>query len=232
MHAQVRRILLQNESWDVNQLGMPINQLYLATTAVLFSSVMLDGVSRMGANFAAEERENLAQLWRYVARQIGVLPELCAGGYEEGLRLAYITSEAHGPCDEDSRRLVHALLGKAVPTATTRDERKARLVTRLCHAVSRRLLGDRLADELELASGYGWDRALALLKPVLATYSVSQRVGQTSRNLALRAGLRTWEAIVDEGLVAARRQLSDSLEADPAGSSSQDLGERLQRATQ
>ncbi len=78
LHAAVRQLLLHHpsKSWDIEKLGLPINQEDMAGTLMTFSWVILDGLDKIHISLTAEEKQHYLNAWREVGRQMGVVPEL------------------------------------------------------------------------------------------------------------------------------------------------------------
>ena len=73
LHAYVRSKLLK-KGWDVEELGLPINQADMAVTGLSFSCNVVFGCEGLSCAFSDEEREAYVVLWRVICHHIGVLP--------------------------------------------------------------------------------------------------------------------------------------------------------------
>jgi hypothetical protein len=200
MHAQVRRLLQQSGRWDSARWSAPINQHDMLATILLFSQVFLDGLRLLGLHVDRHEGDDFIHLWRVIGWLIGV-DEVLLPDDEISARTAsetiYLTQ---GPPDVDSRELVAALLNAPAQTAhTPAQQRQARVRMHITRQLCRHLLGNPLADALEvprerpalaapilIGALVGLDRARARL-PVLERY-------------ATRAGRRYWDAVIALGL--------------------------------
>ena len=200
MHAQVRRLLQQSGRWDSARWSAPINQHDMLATILLFSQVFLDGLRLLGLHVDRHEGDDFIHLWRVIGWLIGV-DEVLLPDDEISARTAsetiYLTQ---GPPDVDSRELVAALLNALAQTAhTPAQQRQARVRMHITRQLCRHLLGNPLADALEvprerpalaapilIGALVGLDRARARL-PVLERY-------------ATRAGRRYWDAVIALGL--------------------------------
>jgi hypothetical protein len=198
MHAQVRRLLLQSERWSLAELGLPINQLYLAVTNTLFSAVILDGLRRIGMSVAPDDAQALMALWRYSGHLSGVVPELAAASEQDALRLKTAILDVCLPPDEDARLLVRSLMD--APRTMAHDPLMRRLAAvnqPLMEALSRYLLGDTLADQLGLSKSLP-----ARLGPRLGVLALSgatfgARLLPGLRGLAHRLGHMLWRQLMD-----------------------------------
>jgi hypothetical protein len=113
-HAQMRRLLRQM-AWKEEHWGLPINQLDLAGTSLLFSVNLVRHLRQVGFHFSAAESEAIMHLWRYSGYLLGIEPELLCATETEGRHLAELIFELTGAPDEDSRTLIRALMEVAMP---------------------------------------------------------------------------------------------------------------------
>lgn len=120
-HALIRRGLLRDSGGERQRSldprarwqptwGVPINQLYMAGTGVLFGGAVIDGLRRLGVPLDEDEREDVFHLWRYAAHLMGVDPAINPASLEEALRLDAFLGDSRREADADSRRLIAALL--------------------------------------------------------------------------------------------------------------------------
>jgi len=85
MHAQVRRLLIGSGRWSLADWGAPINQIYMGATINMFSSIVVEGLGKLGLPLPADDAEDLVALWRYSGWLSGVTDALCPGSVHEGL---------------------------------------------------------------------------------------------------------------------------------------------------
>lgn len=200
MHAQVRRLLLQRGTFPLDRWGMPVNQAYMAGTNVLFSSLFLDGLSRLGFLMSPEERDDVVQLWRYGGLLMGVDPKLCAATEAEGMRLIRLIHAVIDKPDDDSRALVRALMEAPLEAAKTPVEKAlAKRLVSMLFGVSRHLLGEQLADWLGHPRD-SWRHTVIPLRALNATMSRIERSVPESKDPLYRFGLSTWESVIENGL--------------------------------
>ena len=127
-HAQMRRVLRQAANkdtgkwwWEANEWGMPINQMDLAATSLLFSVSQLRHLRRVGFHFTAAESEGVMHLWRYAGHLLGVVPDLLCATEAKGRGLQRLLFDAYDGPDKDSIRLIQALMKTAVPACWRPD---------------------------------------------------------------------------------------------------------------
>jgi hypothetical protein len=200
MHASVRAMALASPKWNLAAWGTPINQPDSAGTGLLFSWVVLDGLDKLGFSIEGEAREDLIHLWRYVSYLLGVDDDLLCTSEREAKNLwELLATTQHGP-DEDSRRLVRALLESGRKAARSDVERaRAERMVPVSYALSRYFIGDEMADALALPrTGIG--RALPLLKRVRSgARLLAKGLGALPVGTA-DAGARYWQFVVEQGL--------------------------------
>ncbi|MBL8603406.1 MAG: DUF2236 domain-containing protein [Myxococcales bacterium] len=201
IHAAVRTMLARSPRWNEAAWGLPINQVDMSGTALLFSYIVLDGLDKFGFHATPQEREDFLHLWRYVAWLIGVDESLRCTSLDEARTLWELLSMTQGPPDDDSRALARALIESGDRQARDPAARfRALRMKAVGYAISRYMLGDAYADGL----GYPSKGALAHLIPLFRHFHA--RAGATLRVLpdlpfaTPEAGARYWETIVNTAL--------------------------------
>ncbi len=200
MHAQVRWLLVRDARWDGERWGLPINQHDMLATILLFSSVFIDGLRVMGMPIRESEGEDYLHLWRYVGAIIGVEPELMPRTFAEAQADAELIQETSGEPDEDSRALANALF--AIPRDAARSRIEHHLASAriaVMQALCRRLLGDRLADGLDIAAT-PLDRLMPLTAPMIRGVHSLRRLSPWLEGQAQRLSDAYWEMSSTAGL--------------------------------
>lgn len=198
MHAKVRALLEASPHWRTDAWGTPINQHDMLATNLLFSSVFLDGLRIMGFPVSPREAGDYLHLWRYVGWCIGVDPALLPADVSDALAAEEVIRATQRPPDDDSRALVEALICSPLHAAKTPAARRlAQARVTLISQLSRRLIGDELADQLGLArSPVGL--TIPMLRPLVRQ---SARAGQLlPRAWIRRASEIYWESVISTGL--------------------------------
>ncbi len=151
VHASVRRAIWARGGFDVERWGQPINQHDMLATTLLFSAVLVDGLRMLGMKIDDAWADDWLYLWRAASRVLGVEDDILPSRHEEALELARTIFAVQGAVDDDSRRLVHALLDFPARAATTRAQRlRAKALRRWSSTTCRYLVGDDVADALQL----------------------------------------------------------------------------------
>lgn len=111
MHAAVRHLLKNDprQPWDP-ALGTPINQEDLAGTLMSFSFVVLDGLERLGAELAPEDRDAYFRAWMAIGRIMGVKDELIPETLDECRALTQLIHERQIAGSPEGAALAKALL--------------------------------------------------------------------------------------------------------------------------
>lgn len=222
MHAEVRRLVLGSGRWSHVDWSEPINQHDMLATILLFSSVFIEGVRRLGVHVSRDEADDYQHLFRWVGELIGVSPELLPASHAEARRLSDFIRLTQGPPDDDSRELVSALLEGPLRLAKTpsqrrRAERQVAISTGLC----RSLVGDELADGLGLSRDGHRHWALGVRATLRLLESARRGVPRVNDWVQL-IGTRYWDFTVNQGLggVPARYELPERLAGMPPDSQS------------
>ncbi|HEU5028403.1 MAG TPA: oxygenase MpaB family protein [Spirillospora sp.] len=200
MHAQVRAALARRADWDREAWDLPVNQVQLTGTLLLFSLVMLLGSRALGLRFSAADRAAALHLWRYVGHLMGVHPDLVPASEADAWRLLWLESATEFLPDDSSRRLGRALMDAAapllLPPALKDSPAARRVLTNYLFSYSRIVLGKRNADHLGAPDSRPYRAAvLGTAAGVFALESVRRLVPGATR-LSERAGRRRRTALI------------------------------------
>jgi hypothetical protein len=203
MHAEVRRMILRSDRWDLSQWGAPINQHDMSATTLLFSLAVLDGLRLLGLQIEPGEAERYMQLWRYVGYIIGCDRELTPASELAARQLADLIRATQAAPDDDSRALTRALFESPLTVAKGEAQlRRARLQRDFGQGLSRGLLGDELADHLGIADTR-WRHAVSVIHKLnTAAERIRLRLPAAQR-AAVKSGHRYWDRVVEIGLAGA-----------------------------
>ena len=215
IHAQVRRMILKTGAWRAEKWGAPVNQHDMAGTQLLFSVVVVDGLRSLGVAIDRDEAERYVQLWRLVGHVLGVDPALNPASLDDTYRVGEAIGAIQGPPDADSRALTRALLHVPIHDAkTNRERRNAVRQVRFAEAMCRHLLGDALADALDVPRT-SWRFTVPLLKRLVSGVELVRSTVPFGDVPALLVGNRYWDRVVEIGLAGAAAEfgLPDKLAA-------------------
>ena len=146
-HARVRRQILRSGKWDPS-LGVPLNQAHMAMGTIILSCLVPDGMRRLGGRIRREEMEGITLIWRYVGYLFGVGAPMSFTSEAEARRLIEVGYSLEFDADEDARRLCNALVHATPEILKIRNPFLARTLVSILFALSRKLLGDGVADRL------------------------------------------------------------------------------------
>jgi hypothetical protein len=149
VHARVRHLLANSDAWDSDAWGTPISAAHLGFATTVFSMRLLQHSVSVGAKFSKEEKESVLHVWRYAGYVMGV-PEGILFVNEKHARDIFDVAHMCEPvADSDSATMANALV-EAIPlTAGIEDPDEQRTVKELAYRLSRSLIGNRLADQLQ-----------------------------------------------------------------------------------
>jgi hypothetical protein len=203
IHAQVRKMLLKSDRWDLNAWGTPINQHDMAGTTLLFSASIIDGLRKLGMRVSHEEADAYIHLWRWVGRTIGVHSDVLPASEQDAMRLADLISMTMGEPDQDSRDLTRALFEAAYDGCVTKKQlREAHRNVVLGRLICRELVGDELADKLGVPPT-PIRYAMPMLKRFVAGVERFTRAVPFGDRTAVAMGTRYWDRVVEIGLQGA-----------------------------
>lgn len=149
VHARVRHLLANSDAWDADAWGTPISAAHLGFAITVFSMRLLQHSVSVGARFSEEDKESVLQVWRYAGYVMGV-PEAILFASEKHAREIFDVAHLCEPApDGDSATMANALV-EAIPlTAGIEDPEEQIAVKDLAYRLSRSLIGNRLADQLQ-----------------------------------------------------------------------------------
>ena len=170
LHARIRRQILNSGKWNPT-IGLPLNQAHMAIGTITFSLLVLDGMRRLGGRFSKRELESVLLVWRYVAYLFGISSEMLHTSEAEARHLMEVAYSLEFDPDEDSKRLCKALIEAAPEFMKIKSDFTARMFVRILYSLSRRLLGDSLANRL----GYPGEKHRALCSALIALTWILER---------------------------------------------------------
>ncbi len=148
VHAQIRRLLNHSSEWDAEAWGVPLSAAHIALAVANFSAKLLKRASRFGLVLNNEERQSFMMIWRYTGYLLGVPETILFRDEEEAYNFYRIADLCEPPPNVESIVLANGLINSAPVVAGIADPTERRQVVNHIYAVSRALIGDRLADQL------------------------------------------------------------------------------------
>lgn len=148
MHARVRRLLSHSPEWDGAAWGTPLSAAHIGFATACFSGLLLKRAAMLGVELSPEERESFMMVWRYSGLLMGVPEALSCTDQAEALRLHDIGKLCEPPASDESIILANCLINSAPVVAGITDRRERDRLTRRIYQVSRALIGDELAGQL------------------------------------------------------------------------------------
>ena len=183
MHAIARQKFLNSMSTKEASIT-PIGQEDMVFTLLGFSLLVLRGLRRIGVRTTSEEDSAYYHLWRCAGWILGIdmrmLPPTLAQAWEAYRRLA---NDMRCPTKE-SYRLAQASLDSMA------SKPPIYLPRPVLYNLSRRLIGDRLADELQFPENIGARLAIATSNPLISAWSSLQQRQRRIERMTLGFGWR------------------------------------------
>ncbi len=112
MHAAIRYLIRHDENnpWDAQELGQPINQEDLAGTLMTFAFVVLEGMKALRIDLTPEQQEAWLYVWRAVGRIIGVDERLIPANMAEAHELTFLIRERQVAQSKEGVEMTAALI--------------------------------------------------------------------------------------------------------------------------
>ena len=149
VHAQIRRLISSQPDWDTDAWGSPISAAHLALANTVFSARVLRYIRRLlMLKPSAEEREGFMHIWRYQGYLMGIPELLIAHTEEQANHLFEIGLMCEPPPPMESIAMANALVN-AAPTLVNMEGPDSEKLVRKVYRLSRALIGDELADQLQ-----------------------------------------------------------------------------------
>lgn len=144
MHSAIRHLIRGTGRWNEGELGVPICQEDLLGTLLTFSSVIIDGLRRLGMEVTDRQAENYLYFWRIVGEMLGIRKDILPKNMKEAeIIKRSIERRHHGPSPEGVQ-MTRALL-----------EYHAGLIPgeffdNVIPALIREMVGDEISDWMEI----------------------------------------------------------------------------------
>ena len=150
MHSAIRYLIRQTGTWPEQELGTPICQEDMLGMSLCLSLVVLRDMRELGIKLSDEDADDFLYQWRVIGELLGVRPDILPENFAEAeIAFKTITARQHGPSPEGIK-MARALLemhADLIPGETFDG---------IMPAFMRRLIGDQIADWLELPRT-GWE---------------------------------------------------------------------------
>ena len=148
VHAQVRYLLKNSEEWDADAWGVPLSAAHVGYAITAFSARLLKHMRSLGAVFSEEEAASFMATWRYSGLLMGIPESILFQGEEDALKLYEIGTMCEPVPGASSIVLANSLVNSAPLVVGIDDPAEGQKLSRYVYKVSRALIGDSLADQL------------------------------------------------------------------------------------
>ena len=149
VHAQIRRLLGQTEEWEHDAWGVPVSAAHLGYTVACFAARAVKHSEALGARYSPEERAGFHDVWRYAGYLMGIPETILFTDESHALHIYRIGSMCEPPPTLDAIVMTNALINSAPLVAGIEDtEKRKKLVKGNIYPISRALIGNKLADQL------------------------------------------------------------------------------------
>jgi len=156
-HALARHYVLKSNSWS-EELGTPVNQEDMAGTNLAFSLIVVRGLRKLGLAVSYEEQQSFMHLWNVIGYLLGLDEDLIPQEGKSATLLESAIRKRHFKSSLQGKALTKALLDHII------GDSSVRLSPQEIYQIVRFLLGDEVADILEVPPVSGAEYAAAFLK--------------------------------------------------------------------
>ena len=149
VHAQVRRLLNDDhDDWYGELWGTPLSAAHMGFAGSAFSGRALRHARHLGVHFSQEESHSFMLVWRYALTLMGIPDALIPKDENEAAKLFQIGKICEPPPDFESIIMANALINAAPQVLGVIGDREKDDLLKLAYTVSRALIGDEIADQL------------------------------------------------------------------------------------
>ena len=176
VHAHIRRLLAESEDWDADAWGVPLSAAHVGHAVTSFSARLLKHMQGLGATYNDEEAASFMATWRYSGYLMGIPESILFRDEAEALKLFEIGTLCEPEPDSSSIVLANALVNSAPLVVGIDNPDERRNLAKYVYKVSRALIGDELADQLNYPKQFAfgvlpWFRAQAAYDRVMSKWS-------------------------------------------------------------
>lgn len=197
LHAHMRRIAVER-GYEPERFGAPINQVDIGRTWMDFTLISYAAEEEFGFGLTTREQDSLYRYWWYVGHLLGLDPRLVQGvtSNEAAKRVDDLFQTVTGPVNDESAVLAEATIASTTGTLKEVLNVPAGLARPVLNAITRRIHGPALAQDLRVPAEPAAD---LWLTPAVAAIR--------SRRDRRRGKADAWAADIDRNLSGARAQL-------------------------
>ncbi len=150
IHSYSRVAILNTQTWDNDQWGVPLNLWDMVATNLGFSLVYLVGLRKIGFTPTEQEIEGLFHFWKYVGVLIGIPENYLPNNEKEAIRALYYWTMTQSAADEDSIGLAQALTAEPLQVNFPKRKIMKRMLQQSHLAYNYHFLGALSCQSLQL----------------------------------------------------------------------------------
>lgn len=207
MHSAIRHLIKKTDRWDYEGLGVPICQEDLLGTLMTFTYLVVEALDKLGQALTPQEIEDYFYFWHVVGEMMGILPEMIPDSFAEAEQLSHKMVERHHGPSPEGIEMTQALLQMQA------DLIPGEAFDGIMPALIRYLVGEQVADWLEIPRHTVWDGMMSHAKSVGKVMDLLDRKSGKLADLADRAAvsLLTRQSIAMNGYQRAAYEIPTEL---------------------
>ncbi len=148
VHARMRQLLNDSESWDTEAWGEPISAAHLGYAVSAFSARLLKHMKTLGAGYTDEEYASFMDVWRYSGHLMGIPETILFQKADDALELWGVGRMCEPDSPLESVVMAHSLVNSAPLIAGKLDPTDRRQLARYVYRVSSKLIGKQISSSL------------------------------------------------------------------------------------
>lgn len=149
VHAQLRRLLLNSDEWDVATEGVPLHMAHMSLAATGFSAANLHSVRKLGVQLTEEESAGFMHIWSYVAWLLGVPESLLFTTEAGAAQVRQVAHRFESQPGEKAIAVAHGYVSTVPELIGITGAAKQKRMLNALFRTSRALVGNELADVLD-----------------------------------------------------------------------------------
>lgn len=194
VHAQSRKLIKDDSNeCDVGEYGLPISAAHLLLASATFSGRLMQFVNQLGGDYDEQEREAYVHVWRLTALTMDVPEEIVFTDFASAIEAYRIGSLCEPPADEDSIIMANSIINSAPLFIGCSEPRMRKKMALQYYQISRELIGDTIADELQFPRR----RGMKLLPYQRAKRNLQKTFGKVWPSWQVRQSITSFNQLME-----------------------------------
>lgn len=110
IHAFSRYFIIHHKKWDIQKLGIPVNQEDMIGTLMSFSIGVIEGVEKLDVQLKENQKQAYYHTWKIIGNLLGIIPDVLPETYQEGKKLSKAVLLHQINYTIESKELIHSII--------------------------------------------------------------------------------------------------------------------------